>query len=114
VPELQKGRRRTKKRGGRLIGALAFAAGALGTTLLIRRSRKEKVRGTQTSLDYLTGAVTDRWARPGMSVTFRAELMPGRSRSERTFRVASLLPSGRVTLEGVAGEHPEGAFEPLR
>lgn len=56
----------------------------------------------------------DRWARPGMSVTFRAQLMPGRDRAERTFHVAQLLPSGRVVLEGFAGEHTETEFEPLR
>ncbi|HEY9404164.1 MAG TPA: hypothetical protein VIQ24_16015, partial [Pyrinomonadaceae bacterium] len=56
----------------------------------------------------------DRWARPGMSVTFRGELMPGRQRTERTFRVAELLPSGRVRLEGVAGEHTESEFEAAR
>jgi hypothetical protein len=53
------------------------------------------------------------WARPGMSVTFRAELMPGRSRAERTFRVAGVLPSRRVTLNGFAGEHVASEFEPL-
>ena len=56
----------------------------------------------------------DRWARPGMDVTFRAELMPGRGRSERTFRVASIHPSGRVTLEGFTGDHSETEFEPIR
>ena len=49
-----------------------------------------------------------------MSVTFRAELMPGRQRAERTFRVVELLPSGRVRLDGVAGEHTEHEFEKLR
>jgi hypothetical protein len=49
-----------------------------------------------------------------MSVTFRGELMPGRQRAERTFRVAELLPSGRVRLEGVAGEHTENEFEQVR
>ena len=56
----------------------------------------------------------DSWARPGMDVTFRAELMPGRERAGRTFRVAELLPSGRVRLEGTAGEHAENEFEPAR
>ena len=56
----------------------------------------------------------DRWARPGMSVTFRAELMPGRSRSARTFRVAEVLSSGRVRLEDFTGEHAETEFEPIR
>ena len=49
-----------------------------------------------------------------MSVTFRAELMPGRDASERTFRVKELLPSGRVLLHAVAGEHTESEFEPVR
>ena len=51
------------------------------------------------------------WARPGMRVTFRAELMPGRVRAERSFRIASVLPRGRVHLEGIAGEHTETEFE---
>lgn len=54
------------------------------------------------------------WARPGMRVVFRAELMPGRDASERTFQVTSLLPSGRVVLEGVTGEHAQREFEPVR
>ncbi len=49
-----------------------------------------------------------------MSVTFRGELMPGRSRAERTYKVVRLLPSGRVVLEGFAGEHTETEFEALR
>ena len=54
------------------------------------------------------------WARPGMLVTFRAELMPGRDRDERTFRVKELLSSGRVSLHGVNGEHAEKEFEPVQ
>ena len=54
------------------------------------------------------------WARPGMSVTFRAELMPGRDRAGRTFRVSEVLPSRRVTLKGFTGEHAASEFEPLR
>jgi hypothetical protein len=57
---------------------------------------------------------SDRWARPGMPVTFRAELMPGRSRDERTFHVSEILPSGRVTLEEFTGDHAEPEFEPIR
>ena len=56
----------------------------------------------------------DIWARPGMQLVFRAELMPGRDGSERTFRVQQLLPSGRVVLENFAGEHAEKEFEPAR
>jgi hypothetical protein len=40
--------------------------------------------------------------------------MPGRDASERTYRVAELLPSGRITLEGKAGEHAETEFERVR
>ena len=56
----------------------------------------------------------DVWARPGMPVTFRAELMPGRDRHERTFLVKELLSSGRVSLQGVDGEHAEKEFEPVQ
>ncbi len=56
----------------------------------------------------------DLWARPGMKVTFRAELMPGRDGSERTFNVTDLLPSGRVLLDGVSGEHAQTEFERVR
>ena len=49
-----------------------------------------------------------------MHVVFRAELMPGRDSSERIFRVAEVLPSGRITLEGFAGEHMEKEFEAIR
>lgn len=55
----------------------------------------------------------DVWARPGMPVTFRAELMPGRDRHQRTFLVKELLSSGRVSLHGVDGEHAEKEFEPV-
>ena len=48
-----------------------------------------------------------------MLVTFRAELMPGRERHERTFRVKELLSSGRVSLHDVDGEHAEKEFEPV-
>jgi len=48
-----------------------------------------------------------------MIVTFRAELMPGREREERTFKVKELLPSGRVSLHGAAGEHTVTEFESL-
>ena len=51
------------------------------------------------------------WARPGMAVTFRAELMPGRAAAERTFRVTRVLASRRVLIEGIAGEHAAAEFE---
>jgi len=53
------------------------------------------------------------WARPEMNVTFRAEIMPGVSREERTFRIERVLTNGRVTLHNFPGEFREGAFEPL-
>jgi hypothetical protein len=52
------------------------------------------------------------WARPGMSVVFRAEIMPGASREERTFRIERVLDNGRVLLNDFPGEYREGAFEP--
>lgn len=94
------------------MGTLALAAGAFGTTLLLWRRRFVQEKKSLYP-EYNRGRA-DKWARPGMSVTFRAELMPGRDRAERTFRVAQLLPSGRVALEGFAGEHAETEFEAAR
>ena len=54
------------------------------------------------------------WAEIGMSLTFRAELMPGRERVERTYTVASVLTNGRVELVGLAGQHAEREFEAAR
>jgi len=53
------------------------------------------------------------WARPEMKVTFRAEVMPGRTREERTFTVKTVLRNGRVSLYDFPDEHREGAFEPI-
>ncbi len=53
------------------------------------------------------------WARPEMKVTFRAEVMPGRSRENRTFTVKKVLSNGRVELHDFPDEHREGAFEPI-
>lgn len=53
------------------------------------------------------------WARPEMAVTFRAEIMPGKSRAERTFRIEKILTNGRVILHECAGEHRESSFEPI-
>lgn len=53
------------------------------------------------------------WARQGMNVTFRAEIMPGKTIEERTFRIEKVLTNGRVVLAGFLGEHREGAFVPL-
>lgn len=53
------------------------------------------------------------WARPEMQVTFRAEIMPGKTREERTFRIRTVRANGRVILHDFIGEHREGAFEPI-
>lgn len=100
-----------KRSRKRWVGGLALAAGALGAAGAFLM-KKKRTAGSSGKGRAARG--TSVWARPGMSVTFRAELMPGRERSERTFRVAELLASGRVRLEDFAGEHNEKEFEPLR
>jgi hypothetical protein len=55
----------------------------------------------------------DTWARPEMKVTFKAEIMPGRDREQRTFRIKEVLPNGRIILHDFIGEHRQGAFEPI-
>src|SRR6185503_9296727 len=82
-----------------LLGGLAIGAGAIGAAGALLKKKKVQPKRV------------DVWARPGMLITFRAELMPGRDRRERTFRVKELLPSGRVSLYGVDGEHAEKEFE---
>jgi len=96
-----------KSRTKWFLSGLAIAVGAVGTAgaylkkkNMTAASRREKHPGNV-------------WARPGMLVTFRAELMPGRDREERTFRVKELLPSGRVSLHAVDGEHTETEFEAI-
>src|SRR5689334_6886550 len=86
----------------RWLSSLALAAGTLGTALLIRK----RVKSRETTNG-------NKWARPGMLVTFRAELMPGRDASERTYKVKTLLPSNRILLDDVAGEHTKSEFERL-
>ena len=96
-----------KKRTKRVLGGIAIAAGSLGALgALVIKMGKDGKDGRNTARDV--------WARPGMSVTFRAELMPGRDRSERTFRVKELLSSGRVLLKETGGEHAEREFEEIR
>ena len=53
------------------------------------------------------------WARPEMKVTFRAEIMPGVPREQRTFRIEQVLPNTRVVLYDFPGEYRETAFEPI-
>ena len=98
-----------KKETKRLLGSLALIAGAVGAAATVLRKRNSVKPQPQRELN-----PRDVWARPGMTVTFRAELMPGRDREERTFRVKELLSSGRVLLEGVAGEHAEKEFNAIR
>jgi hypothetical protein len=95
----------------RLVGGLALAAGAMGAfgAVVMRKNRKANRAGRRER-----DKAADCWARPGMEVVFRAEVMPGRHTPERTFHVTSLLPSGRVLLDGVAGEHAEKEFQPIR
>ncbi len=99
-----------KTRTKRWLGALmGLGVGALGTVVVVRRGRA--MLGKKSIYNEYNRNEADRWARPGMSVTFRAELMPGRETVERTFRVSELLPSGRVRLQGFSGEHTETEFE---
>jgi hypothetical protein len=98
-----------KTRTKRLLGGLAFAGatlGAVGAVLMKKNKRGGPGRTAE-------GETVDVWARPGMNVTFRAEVMPGRDRAERTFRVKELLSSGRVLLDTTGGEHAEREFEPV-
>ena len=92
-----------------MLGGLALAAGAFGATGAYLK--KKNRMGMRTPRAPAKPASV--WARPGMTVTFRAELMPGRDREERTARVKELLPSGRVRLHEVAGEHAEKEFDPI-
>ncbi len=86
----------------RMLGGLAIAAGAFGAAgAYIKRNKRMDT----------TSKTEGVWARPGMTVTFRAELMPGRDREARTARVKELLPSGRVLLHEVAGEHAQNEFD---
>jgi len=95
-----------------LLATAALGLGGLGAagTFLLRKKEGRVQRKARAR----RAKVMDQWARPGMRVTFRAELMPGRDSSERVFRVAEVLPSGRIRLEGFAGEHMEKEFEALR
>ncbi len=97
-----------KKRTLRWLGGFAIGIGAVGAVGAFVRKRR-----MGTALPKRGKHVGDVWARPGMTVTFRAELMPGRDRDDRTFRVKELLASGRVSLHEVDGEHTENEFEPI-
>lgn len=47
----------------------------------------------------------------GTSLTFRAEVMPGRSRLERTYEVTKVLSNARVELARMEGQHSLAEFE---
>jgi len=96
-----------KSRTKWFLGGLALVVGAAGTAGAYWK------RKSVTAVQKREKGHDDVWARPGMLVVFRAELMPGRDREERTFRVKELLPSGRVSLHDVNGEHTETEFEPV-
>jgi coproporphyrinogen III oxidase-like Fe-S oxidoreductase len=91
------------KRTRWLLGGLAVGAGAISAAFAYRKKN-------HVQLD----KKGDVWARPGMPVTFRAELMPGRDRTQRTFLLKELLTSGRVSLQDADGEHTETEFEPIQ
>ena len=86
-----------------------MAAGAVGAAGTFMRKKKQMGKKERRAKDNPASV----WARPGMTVTFRAELMPGRDREHRTASVKRLLPSGRVLLHEIEGEHGQGEFDPL-
>ncbi|MEP6819812.1 MAG: hypothetical protein ABJA18_09785 [bacterium] len=97
-----------KKGTKRLLGGLALAAGAVGAAGTFMKKKNQM--GKQRRAADNPASV---WARPGMTVTFRAELMPGRDREQRTASVKKFLPSGRVLLHEIEGEHGQGEFDPI-
>ncbi|HVF44659.1 MAG TPA: hypothetical protein VM936_16670 [Pyrinomonadaceae bacterium] len=112
------GEQEAKRRGGRWLAALAGLAGltaaAVGAALVVRRRGAPQQQQGKSIYPEYNRRGDDRWARPGMGVTFRAELMPGRSRAERTYRITEIFPSGRVALEGFNGDHAESEFEAVK
>lgn len=79
--------------------------------LRILKATKNRMLRSEKVAPIRSAAAGDVWARPGMSVTFRAELMPGKSAAERSFRVTRVLPNHRILIEGIAGEHTASEFE---
>ena len=98
-----------KKGTKRLLGGLALAAGAVGAAGTFMKKKNQMGKQRRRAEDNPANV----WARPGMTVTFRAELMPGRDREHRTASVKKLLPSGRVLLHEIEGEHGQGEFDPI-
>jgi hypothetical protein len=70
----------------------------------LRRARGRVLRRQRSAL---ARALTTAGAR----LTFRAELMPGREASERTYTVARVLANGRIELTGLGGQHTLTEFE---
>ncbi len=98
-----------KKRTKRVLGGLALAAGALGAAGTYLKKKGRVKSKEQRAADNAANV----WARPGMTVTFRAEIMPGRDREARTAKVKKVLPSGRVLLDDIVGEHGQQEFDPI-
>jgi hypothetical protein len=104
-----------KKRKRKAIGQPVFDSIRKPTARLrkgsVRKGPKEKADPVHRKAKHRKKAVSDSdtmftkkkktddrpivatWARPEMQVTFRAEIMPGRSREERTFRVKTYVPT---------------------
>src|SRR5687768_13450156 len=98
-----------KKSTKRMLGGLALAVGAYAANVAYIKKKKRMVTRDQSGAAKPAAV----WARPGMTVTFRAQLMPGRDQEERTARVKELLPSDRVLLHEIDGEHTEKEFDPI-
>jgi hypothetical protein len=93
-----------------------------GLKTKLRRATKKRAarkrRRTQTKRPSRAGAAAaerarDAAAKVGAPLTFRAEVMPGLGRDERTFAVARVLRNGRVELKGLTGQHALAEFEPV-
>ena len=84
--------------------SLLIACVVLSIRMFKRKNRKS--RSPQGERTPLNG-----WAKQGMKLTFRAEVMPGREPDERTFTVARVLENGRVELAGLVGQHSMTEFE---
>ena len=85
-----------------------FSRIACGVSFIrMLRSKRRKLRGLGKHKSILPSAAV------GMRLTFRAEVMPGRETSERTFEVARVLTNGRIELATLQGQHAITEFEPL-
>ena len=73
--------------------------------MLKKRTRRSTAAGSRR-------AVAPARITAGARLTFRAELMPGRRGTERTFTVARVVAGGRVELVGLSGQHAKTEFEP--